>query len=38
MGVSLIDRANVIDIKSENENKHFVTYEVGKKSKTLESK
>lgn len=37
-GVTLIDRANVIDIKTENENKHFITYENGKKQEILEAK
>ena len=37
-GVTLIDRANVTDIKTEKENKHFVTYETGKKEVVLETK
>ena len=37
-GVDLIDRADVTDIKSESEDKHFVTYVTGKKLTTLESK
>ena len=37
-GVTLIDRADVTDIKTEKEDLHFVTYETGKKSITLEAK
>ena len=37
-GVDLIDRADVTDIKSEEKDKHFVTYVTGKKSITLETK
>ena len=37
-GVTLIDRADVTDIKTEKEDLHFVTYETGKKSTTLEAK
>lgn len=37
-GVSLIERANVIDIKTESESKHLVTYEKGKKSEVIEGK
>ncbi len=37
-GVTLIERANVIDIKTENESKHLVTYEKGKKSEVIEGK
>ena len=37
-GVTLIDRADVTDIKTEDVDKHFVTYETGKKSTTLEAK
>ena len=37
-GVELIDRADVTDIKTEKEDKHFVTYVTGKKSTTLETK
>ena len=37
-GVDLIDRADVADIKSEEKDKHFVTYVTGKKSITLETK
>ena len=37
-GVDLIDRADVTDIKSEEKEKHFVTYVTGKKSTTLETK
>ena len=37
-GVTLLDRTDVIDIKTENENKHIITYKKGKKEETLESK
>ena len=37
-GVTLIDRADVTDIKTEDIDKHFVTYVTGKKSTTLEAK
>lgn len=37
-GVTLIDRADVTDIKTEDVDKHFVTYVTGKKSTTLEAK
>ena len=37
-GVTLIDKANVVDIKTEKENKHYVTYESGKKQTVLEAK
>jgi len=37
-GVILIERANVEDIHTEKEDKHFVTYVTGKKSTTLECK
>lgn len=37
-GVTLIDRADVTDIKTEKEDLHFVTYETGKKSTILETK
>ncbi len=37
-GVTLIDRADVTDIKTEAESKHFITYVTGKKSTTLEAK
>lgn len=37
-GVTLIERANVIDIKTESETKHLVTYEKGKKSEFIEGK
>ena len=37
-GVTLIERANVLDIKTEKENKHLVTYTTGKKETTLECK
>ena len=35
-GVTLIERADVIDIKTEAEDKHLVTYKTGKKNTTLE--
>ena len=37
-GVELFERANVVDIHTEKENKHLVTYEKGKKEQTLECK
>jgi len=37
-GVDLIDKANVVDIKTEKVDKHFVTYETGKKKTVLEAK
>lgn len=37
MGVTLIDRASVIDIKSESATKHTVTYENGKSTVILET-
>lgn len=37
-GVTLIERASVIDIKTESESKHLVTYEKGKKSEVIEGK
>lgn len=37
-GVTLIERANVIDIKTESESKHLVTYEKGKKSEVIDGK
>ena len=37
-GVTLIDRANVVDIKTESEAKHLITYETGKKEVILEAK
>ena len=37
-GVTLIDRANVTDIKTNNENDHEITYEVGKKTETINGK
>jgi len=36
-GVTLIDRANVIDIKTISELEHEVTYETGKKNTTLDA-
>ena len=36
-GVTLLERCNVIDIKTEKENKHQVTYEKEGKEKTLEA-
>ena len=37
-GVTLFERADVTDIKTEKENQHFVTYVTGKKETTLECK
>jgi len=37
-GVTLIDRADVLDIKTEKEDKHIVTYQTGKKQTELEAK
>ena len=37
-GVTLIDRADVVDIKTEAIDKHLVTYQTGKKKETLEGK
>ena len=37
-GVTLLDKTDVIDIHTENENKHVITYKKGKKEETLESK
>ena len=37
-GVTLLDKTDVIDIHTENENKHIITYKKGKKEETLESK
>lgn len=37
-GVTLIDRADVLDIKTEAEDKHLVTYKSGKKEIVLEGK
>ena len=37
-GVELFERANVTDIKSEKEDQHFVTFETGKKTTTIEGK
>jgi uncharacterized FAD-dependent dehydrogenase len=37
-GVTLIDRANVTDIKTNNENDHEITYEVGKKKEVINGK
>ena len=37
-GVTLIERADVTDIRTESENKHFITYKVGKKENVLEAK
>lgn len=37
-GVSLIERADVCDIKTESKNKHFVTYKKGNKMCTIEGK
>lgn len=37
-GVTLIDRADVIDIKTEAEDKHIITYKSGKDKITLDGK
>ena len=37
-GIDLFERANVTDIKSEKEDQHFVTFETGKKTTTIEGK
>ena len=37
-GVTLIERADVSDIRSESEDKHFVTYSKGKENIILEAK
>ena len=37
-GVTLIDRANVVDVNTEKKDKHFITYEKGKKEETIEAK
>ena len=37
-GVTLIERADVCDIKTESKNKHFVTYKNGNKMSTIEGK
>ena len=37
-GVSLIERADVCDIKTERMDKHFVTYKKGNKMSTIEGK
>ncbi|MBR2710900.1 MAG: FAD-dependent oxidoreductase [Bacilli bacterium] len=37
-GVTLLDKTDVVDIHTENENKHVITYKKGKKEETLESK
>ena len=37
-GVTLIEKADVTDIRTEKEDKHFVTYKKGSKETTLESK
>jgi len=37
-GVTLIDKANVVDIKTEKKDKHLVTYETGKNQTVLEAK
>ena len=37
-GVTLIERADVTDIRTEKEDQHFVTYVTGKKETTLECK
>ena len=37
-GITLIEKADVIDIKTEKEDKHIVTYEKGSKKTSLETK
>ena len=37
-GVSLFERTNVLDIQTEKDNKHKVTYEIGKKQYEIEGK
>ena len=37
-GVTLIERADVSDVRTEKEDQHFVTYVTGKESTTLECK
>lgn len=37
-GVELIERAEVIDIKTENENKHIVTFDKNNKKEKIEAK
>ena len=37
-GVTLIEKADVLDIKTENEDKHIVTYKTSKKEVILEAK
>ena len=37
-GVTLIDKANVVDVNTEKTDKHFVTYEKGKKETKIETK
>ena len=37
-GVDLLDRADVVDIKTINENKHEITYKTGKKETVIEGK
>ncbi len=37
-GVTLIDRADVIDINTEKTDKHFITYKHDKKEETIEAK
>ena len=37
-GVDLLDRADVIDIKTINENKHEITYKTGKEETIIEGK
>jgi len=37
-GVTLLDKTDVIDINTKNENSHVITFKKGKKEDTLESK
>ena len=37
-GVTLLDKTDVIDINTKNENSHIITYKKGKNEDTLESK
>ena len=37
-GVTLLDKTDVIDINTKNENSHVITFKKGKKEETLESK
>ena len=37
-GVTLLDKTDVVDISTKNENKHIITYKKGNKEDTIESK